>query len=115
MQIDIQDKYTPTVEEIKSMRRLTGLGMIECKELLIKFNGNLDECIRIMRANSDEPEYEGLTDERIDILQNGRVIFSCKNLEQVKKAGFDYLKLIDSKYTMRYVDCFGRYREMRLK
>ena len=111
----IADYYRPSCKEIRSMRELTGLGAMECKELLTRFSGNLDECARVMRANSDEPWHEGLTEGRVDILKGDKVIFSCKSLKEAKKFGFCGYDFQTGKYEIRFVDCFGRYEMIVLK
>ena len=102
-----------TSTEVRKMREVTGLGMIECKELLQMFDGDFDALVKHMRANSDEPYHEGLTESRFDILnKTGEVVFTCHELEEARRAGYC---LTDSRISIRGVDCFGRYREVHVK
>jgi len=41
--------YKPSSEEIKKLRELTGAGMLDCKNALIEFEGNIEKAIEDLR------------------------------------------------------------------
>lgn len=112
--IRIDKKPSPvTAKEVRKMREVTGLGMMECKELLQVFGGDFDKLTKHTRANSDEPFYDGLTESRFDILNKaGEVVFTCSNLEEAHLAGYN---LTSNNLRIRGVDCFGRYSDVHVK
>ncbi len=98
---------TPNIlANVRLMRGATGLGTIECKKLLEKF-GNLIDAVDYARQNSDEPQYEGLTEGRFDVLDKENVIFSCKKTEEFQNAGYNPWE-----YHIRAVDSVGRYVQL---
>lgn len=42
-------KYTPSLEEIKSLRAKTAVGINDCKSALQEAQGNIDEAVKILR------------------------------------------------------------------
>ena len=107
-----------TVADCKHMRAVTGFGIMECKELLLKF-GNMDNAIAYLRSNSDEPQYEGLTKFRYDVLdETDTVVFTCSEEKELKAS--EYVMMtpcfqMKPGYHVRTVDCVGRYDELRIK
>lgn len=100
------------VQKAKHMREITGFGLHECRDLLLEF-GNMEDALVYLRKNSDEPQYEGLTKDRFDVLDaaTGSVLFSTDTEKELRQGGY----LRSGKYTIRYVDCVGRYSEFRVK
>ena len=96
-------KRTVTTENVKKLREITGLGMIECKELLEKFD-TTEEIIEYVRKTSDEPWKKGLTEPRVDVLKNNEVMATFKTLDKAYKAGYSSLF-----YRIRVVSELGRY------
>lgn len=98
-----------TAKECKEMREITGFGMIECKTLLERF-GNIEDSVNYLRKNGDEPQYEGLTEYRFDVLdkEKNNVIFSCKTIEELRTSGYK-----SCFYPIRYVDRVGRYTYLK--
>ena len=92
-----------TAAEVRGLRQITGLGMMECKELLQKFN-TVEEIIAYVRSASDEPDKVGFTEQRVDVLKNGELIASFRDLEETAKNGYSPLF-----YKIRVVSELGRY------
>lgn len=93
-----------TVKDAMFVRKITGLGVHECKKILEEYDSIVD-AVNYLRKNSDEPQYDGLTEWRFDVLdKNNNVIFTCKTMEEVRQAGYSPLD-----YRIRGVDCVGRY------
>lgn len=88
----------------KFMELITGCARLECEELLKRF-GNFIDAVNYLRKNSNEPQYDGLTDARYDVLdKKGNVIFTCETIEGCKNSGYSPLF-----YRIRVVDRVGRY------
>ena len=93
-----------TVKDAMFVRKITGLGVHECKKILEEYDSIVD-AVNDLRKNSDEPQYDGLTEWRVDVLdKNNNVIFTCKTMNEVRQAGYCPLN-----YRIRGVDCVGRY------
>ena len=101
--------YDVSASEVRAAREYTGLSMMECKKLLQAF-GNIEDGIRWFRKNcSDEPQFEGLTEKRFDVLdKNGVVIFTCKEEKELEEAGYSHLF-----YRIRVVGRLGTYAYLK--
>lgn len=93
----------PTIDDIRQLRKLTGCGMILCKEELTK-KTTIDEAINHLREIGSEPNIKGLSNARIDILQNNKVIAKFNTIEELKSSKYTSL---NSK--IRFVNEVGHY------
>lgn len=67
--------------KVVRLRELTGVGMIEGKEILEANQGSLEKSIEYLRATGDEPGYSGLTIERWVITKHDGIELEFDNYE----------------------------------
>ncbi|WP_185872610.1 translation elongation factor Ts [Blattabacterium cuenoti] len=59
-----------TIDQIAKLRKITGVGILDCKNALIKSNGNFEEAIFFLRKQGKEIALK----KSIDKIQNGAIV-----------------------------------------
>src|SRR3954452_14490538 len=71
--------YTPSAQEVKSVREITGAGLMDCKRALAEVQGSVDEAVKLLRergiakmaSRADRSTSEGVVDAYVH--GNGRI------------------------------------------
>lgn len=93
----------PTVDDIRKLRELMGCGMLLCKKALTE-KATVSEAIDYLRKIGSEPNINGLSDSRIDVLQKGELMATFKTREELDTSQYNNL---NSK--IRFVNESGHY------
>lgn len=90
-------------EKIKALREITGSGILRCKDAVTNTDGSINKGIAYLRANGNEPNIEGISEPRWDVLDNDGKIIKSIPADELVDTNEHY------KHTMRYVNQVGEY------
>lgn len=102
------------VDRCKKLRKITGLGIMDCKNLLSQYK-TIDNVLNYLKSEADVPEFVGTGKIRYDIFKNDKLIFTCYSMEDLSKFNPVPLWYYNKDYVCRALSGNGKYEIVRFK
>lgn len=103
-----------TVEDCKKLRELTGIGMRDCKELLIQYK-TIDNVLTFLKSEADVPKFVGTGKIQYDVFKNGELIFTCNSDKEFQTFKPFPMWYYSPEYSVRVLCGDGKYLYLKFK
>ena len=103
-----------TVEDCKKLRELTGIGMKNCKELLIQHE-TIDKVLAFLKSEADVPEFVGTGKIQYDVFKNEELVFTCNSDKELQAFNPSPMWYTTPDYSVRVLCGDGKYSYLKFK
>ena len=103
-----------TSNDCKKLRELTGIGMKDCKELLIQYE-TIDNVLAFLKSQADVPEFVGTGKIQYDVFKNGKLVFTCNSDKELQTFNPSPKWYATKDYSVRVLGGDGKYSYLKFK